>query len=168
VRRYVAKYTINPCIAHGMANEIGSIEVGKLADLVLWKPAFFGTKPEMVLKGGYIAWAQMGDANASIPTPEPVIMRRMFGGIGSAASSSSILFVSQKSIESHSIDNYNLQKQIRPVVGTRTVGKKDMILNDSLPSITVDSETYRVEADGQHLTCSPLGILPLAQRYFLF
>lgn len=168
VKRYIAKYTINPCIAHGMSDHIGSIEVGKLADLVLWKPAYFGAKPEMIIKGGYIAYSQMGDANASIPTPQPVIMRPMFGALGVVASKSSIAFVSKRCVDLHIVDDYKLQKQVFPVINTRLIGKKDMKLNDSTPVITVDPETYRVTADGVHLTCAPVSSVPLSQRYFLF
>lgn len=168
VKRYIAKYTINPCIAHGMSKHIGSVEVGKLADLVLWKPAFFGAKAEMIIKGGYIAYSQMGDANASIPTPEPVIMRPMFAALGSVASTSSIAFVSKRSVEKNVIDDYKLHKQVIPVENTRSIGKKDMKLNDSMPAISVDPETYLVTADGVHLTCEPVNSVPLSQRYFIF
>ena len=168
IKRYVAKYTINPAIAHGMSNLIGSVEVGKVADLVLWKPAFFGAKPEMVIKGGIIAWSQMGDPNASIPTPQPVFMRPMFGGMGKASSPISIAFVSNASVENGTTHNYGLKKRIEPVTGCRGTGKKDMKLNDALPDIQVDAETYEVTADGQTLTCDPAESLPLAQRYFLF
>jgi urease alpha subunit len=170
VRRYVAKYTINPCIAHGMAHEIGSVETGKLADLVLWKPAFFGVKPEIVLKGGYIAWAQMGDPNASIPTPQPVYMRPMFASRGLAASKCSIAFVSARCLANDTGASYaaTLKKPQRAVRGTRRIGKKDMILNDAMPAIAVDPETYLVTADGVALTCEPADTLPMGQRYFLF
>lgn len=168
VRRYIAKYTINPCIAHGMSDIIGSIETGKLADLVLWSPAFFGAKPEMIIKGGNIAWSQMGDANASIPTPQPVIMRPMFGGMGLAAAASSVLFISRRSEVEGTVASYGLQKNLVSIKNTRTVGKKDMKLNDATPVITVDPETYHVTADGERLTCTPATVLPLAQRYFLF
>jgi len=168
IKRYVAKYTINPAIAHGMSNLIGSVEVGKVADLVLWKPAFFGAKPEMVIKGGIIAWSQMGDPNASIPTPQPVFMRPMFGAMGKASSPISIAFVSNASVENGTTHNYGLKKRIEPVTGCRSTGKKDMKLNDALPDIQVDAETYEVTADGQTLTCDPAESLPLAQRYFLF
>ena len=151
-----------------MAQIIGSIEVGKLADLVLWKPAFFGAKPEMVLKGGVIAWAQMGDPNASIPTPQPVLMRPMFGSFGRATSRSCIAFVSQASIAHHVIDRYALTKRVVPVSGVRKLTKKDMRFNDATPVITVDPETYRVTADGEHLTCAPAQTLPLTRAYHLF
>ena len=168
IKRYVAKYTINPALAHGMSHLIGSVEVGKLADLVLWKPAFFGSKPEMVIKGGVIAWSQMGDPNASIPTPQPILMRPMFGAYGRAASPVSVAFVSQLSISDGITTNYGLNKRVESVRGCRTVGKRDMVHNDANPEIKVDPETYEVWADGQHLTCEPAQQLPLAQRYFLF
>lgn len=168
VRRYVAKYTINPCIAHGMSHLIGSVEVGKLADLVLWNPAYFGVKPEMIIKGGNIAWAQMGDPNASIPTPEPIYMRPMFGAYGRAASISSIAFLSQKCINSGKGASYGLLKRLEAVKNTRAVGKKDMRLNSSMPSITVDPETYKVTVDGKHATCEPAASIPMSQRYFLY
>lgn len=168
IKRYVAKYTINPAIAHGMSDHIGSVSVGKLADLTLWNPAFFGVKPELVIKGGVIAWAQMGDPNASIPTPQPIFMRPMFGGYGRAASPISIAFVSQACHEQQGTADYGLNKRVEPVIGCRSVGKSDMKLNDATPEITVDPETFRVTADGEHLTCEPAEKLPLAQRYFLF
>ena len=166
VRRYVAKYTINPAIAHGIAREIGSIEVGKLADLVLWKPAFFGVKPELVIKGGLIAGAMMGDGNASIPTPQPVIARPMFGAFGGARHACSVHFVSQAGIQSGALAG--LRRRLVAVGGCRTIGKRDLVLNDALPAITVNPETYEVRADGQLLTSEPATVLPLAQRYFLF
>ncbi len=168
IKRYISKYTINPAIAHGMGHCIGSVEVGKLADLVLWKPAFFGVKPEMVVKGGLIAWSQMGDPNASIPTPQPVIMRPMFGAFGIAAGRSSIAFVSKLCAEKGVAGGYGLQKRIEAVRNCRKLGKKDMKWNDAIPRITVDPETYEVTADGQPLVCEPARILPLAQRYSLF
>jgi urease subunit alpha len=168
IRRYIAKYTINPAITHGISHEVGSVEVGKLADLVLWKPAFFGAKPELVLKGGFIAWAQMGDANASIPTPQPLTMRPMFGAHGRATATTSLAFVSQTSLDTGSVHRYGLTKSLVPVRGCRTVSKRDMKLNDALPAITVDPETYLVTADGQPLRSQPATVLPLAQRYFLF
>jgi urease subunit alpha len=168
IRRYIAKYTINPAIAHGIAHEVGSVEVGKLADLVLWKPAFFGVKPELVLKGGFIAWAQMGDANASIPTPQPLTMRPMFGAFGRATGSISIAFVSQAALAGNTPQRYGLSKRLVAVRNCRTLGKRDMKLNDALPRITVDAETYRVTADGEELRSAPASVLPLAQRYFLF
>jgi len=151
-----------------MAHVIGSVEVGKLADLVLWRPAFFGAKPEIVIKGGFIAWAQMGDANASIPTPQPVRMRPMFGAMGRAVGGTSIAFVSARCASEGVAAGYGLNKRIEPVRRCRGLGKKDMKLNDATPVITVDPETYRVTADGEHLTCAPAETLPLAQRYFLF
>jgi len=168
IKRYVAKYTINPSIAHGMSHVIGSVEVGKLADLTLWNPAFFGVKPEMVIKGGIIAWSQMGDPNASIPTPQPVFMRPMFGGYGRAASPISFAFVSEAAVAEGTVAGYGLSKMIEPVQNCRNIGKKDMKRNDATPEIEVDPETYEVTADGQHLTCEPAEKLPLAQRYSLF
>jgi urease subunit alpha len=168
IRRYIAKYTINPAITHGISHETGSVEIGKIADLVLWKPAFFGAKPELVLKGGFIAWAQMGDANASIPTPQPLTMRPMFGACGRATATTSLAFVSQASLDSGSVQRYGLNKSLVAVRGCRTVSKRDMKLNDALPAITVDPETYLVTADGQPLRSQPATVLPLAQRYFLF
>jgi urease subunit alpha len=168
VRRYVAKYTINPAIAQGIAAEIGSVEVGKLADLVLWSPAFFGAKPDLVIKGGMIVSAMMGDANASIPTPQPVHSRPMFGSYGKAMAASCISFVSQAAAERGIADRLGLSRRVMPVVGTRGIGKGQMKLNDALPEIAVDPETYEVRADGELLTCEPAAELPLAQRYFLF
>ena len=168
IKRYVAKYTINPAIAHGMSHLIGSVEVGKLADLVLWKPSFFGAKPELVIKGGIIAWSQMGDPNASIPTPQPSFMRPMFGGYGKAVGPISIAFVSQLCEQENVASSYGLGKQLEAVKNCRQISKKDMKLNDATPEITVDPETYHVTADGEHLTCEPAESLPLAQRYFLF
>ncbi|MBO2011497.1 urease subunit alpha [Hymenobacter negativus] len=167
VRRYVAKYTINPARAHGISHEVGSIEIGKLADLVLWKPAFFGSRPEMILKGGIIAQSQMGDANASIPTPQPSFSRPMFGALGGAIGRSSMVFVSGASVEKVRAE-YGLTKQVVAVKNCRNIGKKDMALNDYLPNISVDPETYRVVVDGVHLTCEPAETLPLAQLYNLF
>ncbi|HAB19654.1 MAG TPA: urease subunit alpha [Verrucomicrobiota bacterium] len=168
IKRYLAKYTINPALAHGMGHLIGSVEVGKLADLVLWKPAFFGAKPEMVIKGGLIAWAQMGDPNASIPTPQPVLMRPMFGSYGRATGSSSVAFVSRLSLEAGVVQKYGLNKRLEAVRGCRSVSKKDLRWNDATPVIKVDPETYEVRADGELLRCEPASSLPLAQRYFLF
>jgi urease subunit alpha len=168
IRRYIAKYTINPAIAHGFGHIVGSIEVGKLADLVLWKPAFFGSKPEMVIKGGVIAWSQMGDPNASIPTPQPVYMRPMFASMGRARGSACLAFVSALSQTEGAVANYGLTKRLEPVRNCRKLGKRDMKLNDATPVITVDPETYRVTADGQSLECEPVQILSLAQRYSLF
>jgi len=168
IKRYLSKYTINPALAHGMAHVIGSIEVGKLADLVLWKPSMFGAKPEMVIKGGFIAWAQMGDPNASIPTPQPVYMRPMFGAFGRATGATSIAFVSQLAKKANVGKTYGLTKQVVAVKGCRKVGKKDLKWNNAMPKITVDPETYEVRADGELLTCEPTKVLPLAQRYNLF
>ena len=166
VKRYIAKYTINPAIAHGLSDHIGSVEAGKLADLVLWKPAFFGAKPEMVIKGGIIAHAQMGDPNASIPTPQPVYPRPMFGAQGHAVGPTSLAFVSKASLET--VASYDLSKRAVAVSNCRTIGKKDMILNDLTPDIHIDPETYRVTVDGETLTCEPAAKLPLAQLYHLF
>jgi urease alpha subunit len=166
VRRYVAKYTINPALAHGIAREVGSIAVGKLADLVLWKPAFFGVKPELVIKGGLVAGAMMGDGNASIPTPQPVIARPMFGAFGTVPQVCSVHFVSQAGIQSGALAG--LARPLVPVRGCRAVGKRDLVLNDALPRIDVNPETYEVRADGQLLTSGPVDVLPLALRYFLF
>jgi urease subunit alpha len=168
IKRYISKYTINPAIAHGMSRWVGSVEVGKLADLVLWKPGFFGAKPEMVIKGGFIAWSQMGDPNASIPTPQPVFMRPMFGGFGLAPGATSISFVSQACKQTGSLTSCGLTKRLEAVVGCRNLGKKDMKWNNATPKITVDPETYQVKADGELLTCEPAKILTLAQRYSLF
>ncbi|QIZ71296.1 urease subunit alpha [Oxynema aestuarii] len=167
-RRYVAKYTINPAITHGISHIVGSIEVGKLADLCLWDPAFFGVKPELVLKSGAIAYAQMGDANASIPTPQPIHMQPMFANFGASRTATSVTFMSQAAIDNEIPAQLGLQKQAIAVRETRNIGKKDMKLNDALPAIEVDPETYEVRADGELLTCEPAEVLPLAQRYFLF
>jgi len=167
-KRYVAKYTINPAITHGVASEIGSIEPGKLADLVLWKPAFFGAKPEMVVKGGFIAWSAMGDPNASIPTPQPVLYRPMFGSFCAATSATAITFVSQAAVTAGLPAKLGLKKMVRPVSKCRRIGKKDMVHNSSTPNIEVDPETYEVRVDGKTITCEPASALPLAQRYFLF
>ncbi|WP_392531243.1 urease subunit alpha [Nostoc sp. C117] len=167
-KRYVAKYTINPAIAHGIAQYVGSVEEGKLADLCLWRPAFFGVKPEIVIKGGMIAWAQMGDANASIPTPQPVHMRSMFGSFAGARHATSLTFVSQAALEKEIPSQLGLQKSAVAVSGTRQLSKRDMKLNDALPHIEVDPETYEVRADGELLICEPATVLPMAQRYFLF
>lgn len=167
-KRYIAKYTINPAITHGIADYVGSVEVGKLADLCLWRPALFGVKPEMVIKGGMIAWSQMGDANASIPTPQPVHMRPMFASFGGAIAATSLTFVSQAALKRGHLDRLNLQKQTVPVSGIRTLTKRDMKLNDALPQMEVDPETYEVRANGELLTCEPATVLPMAQRYFLF
>ncbi|AFY71219.1 urease [Thalassoporum mexicanum PCC 7367] len=167
-KRYIAKYTINPAIAHGIANHVGSIEVGKLADLCLWHPAFFGIKPDLVLKGGMIAWAQMGDANASIPTPQPVHMQPMFASFGGAIAATSLTFVSQAALEKDIPNQIKLNKTAVAVANNRQIGKQDMKLNDALPKIEVDPETYEVRADGELLICEPATLLPMAQRYFLF
>ena len=167
VKRYIAKYTINPAITHGIAHVVGSIEVGKLADLVLWKPAFFGVKPSLILKGGMIAAAAMGDPNASIPTPQPVHYRPMFGAYGKALKTS-LTFVSQAALENPAVHALGLSKPLEAVRNTRRVSKRDMLHNDALPHIEVDAETYAVRADGQLLVCEPASVLPLAQRYFLF
>ncbi|MBD2159841.1 urease subunit alpha [Limnothrix sp. FACHB-1083] len=167
-KRYIAKYTINPAIAHGIANHVGSIEPGKLADLCLWKPAFFGVKPELVIKGGAIAWAQMGDANASIPTPQPVHGRPMFASFGKAIQSTSLTFVSKAAFKAGVPEKLGLRRQVVAVSGIRSIRKSDMKLNDAQPAIEVDPQTYEVFADGQLLTCEPAAVLPMAQRYFLF
>ena len=168
VRRYIAKYTINPAIAHGMAAEIGSIAEGKRADLVLWNPAFFGVKPEMVLLGGSIVMAQMGDPNASIPTPQPVYSRPMFGAFGRSVENSAVVFVSEAAQADGIGKTLGLAKQTIAVQGTRNIGKKDLLLNDATPQIEVNPETYEVRADGELITCEPAEVLPMAQRYFLF
>jgi urease subunit alpha len=168
VKRYIAKYTINPAIAHGISSEVGSIEVGKLADIVLWKPAFFGTKPSMLIKGGMIVAAPMGDPNASIPTPQPVHYRPMFGAFGGSLFDSSLTFVSRIAHENDIRSRFGLSKRTFPVTGTRKISKRDMVHNAYLPEITVDSQTYEVRADGVWLTCQAAESLPLAQRYFLF
>ena len=167
-RRYVAKYTINPAITHGISHEVGSIEDGKLADLVLWDPAFFGAKPALIIKGGFIAAAPMGDPNASIPTPQPVHYRYMFGAFGKAVEQTSLTFVSQSAMHAEIGKALGLHKTLSAVKDTRTIRKKDMILNDWQPEIEVDSQTYEVRANGELLTCEPATVLPLAQRYFLF
>jgi urease subunit alpha len=167
-KRYIAKYTINPAIAHGIANHVGSVEEGKLADLCLWKPAFFGVKPELVIKGGMIVWAQMGDPNASISTPEPVHMRPMFGAFGGAIGATSITFVSQEALNRGVPEQLGLTSQIKAVSNTRNIRKQDLKHNDATPEIEVDPETYEVRADGELLTCEPASSLPMAQRYFLF
>ncbi|HJO35400.1 MAG TPA: urease subunit alpha, partial [Gammaproteobacteria bacterium] len=167
-RRYIAKYTINPAITHGIAHEVGSLEVGKLADIVLWKPAFFGAKPALILKGGMIVAAPMGDANASIPTPQPVHYRPMFGAFGGAQAATSLTFVSAAAAATDLATRLGLHKRLAAVQGTRSVRKADMLLNDYQPHMEVDPQTYEVRADGQLLTCEPAEVLPLAQRYFLF
>ncbi|XP_070047925.1 urease isoform X2 [Nicotiana tomentosiformis] len=168
IKRYVAKYTINPAIANGISQYVGSVEVGKLADLVVWKPSFFGAKPEMVIKGGVIAWSNMGDPNASIPTPEPVLMRPMFGAFSKAASTNSIAFVSKASLDAGIKHSYGLNKKVEAVSNVRNISKLDMKLNDALPDIKVDPETYTVTADGTVLTCTPAITVPLSRNYFLF
>ncbi len=168
VKRYIAKYTINPAIANGIAHEVGSVEVGKWADLVLWKPAFFGVKPSLILKGGFIAAAAMGDPNASIPTPQPVHYRPMFGAFGGAVGRTSISFVSQAALQLGIAEAYGLHKRIAAVKGCRTVKKAQMIHNGATPKMEIDPQTYSVRADGQLLTCEPATVLPMAQRYFLF
>ena len=167
-RRYVAKYTINPAIAHGISHEVGSIEIGKRADLVLWSPAFFGVKPDMVIMGGSIACAQMGDPNASIPTPQPVYSREMFGAFGRSVEQSTVSFISQAAQTEGIQQKYGLSKQTLPVQNTREIGKSDLKLNTATPAIEVNPETYEVRADGELLTCQPADIVPMAQRYFLF
>ncbi|GMG84145.1 urease subunit alpha [Paralimibaculum aggregatum] len=168
VRRYIAKYTINPAIAHGMAGEIGSVEIGKRADLAIWSPAFFGVKPEMVLLGGSIVMAQMGDPNASIPTPQPVWSRKMFAGFGRSVAASSVSFVSAAAQAAGIGEALGLEKATVAVAGTRAISKADMLLNAALPEIEVHPETYEVRADGELLTCAPLEVLPMAQRYFMY
>jgi len=168
VKRYIAKYTINPAITHGIDKEVGSIEPGKLADIVLWKPAFFGVKPEMVVKGGFIAWSVMGDANASIPTPQPVLYRPMFGSFGSTAATTSAVFMAQASLDAGIPQQLGLGKRAVAVRNCRSIGKAQMIHNNAMPVLEVDPETYEVRADGELLTCEPALSLPLAQRYFLF
>ena len=168
VKRYVAKYTINPAVANGVSHEVGSLEEGKWADIVIWRPAFFGVKPSLILKGGQIAWALMGDANASIPTPQPVHGRPMFGAFGGALKSSSITFVSNAAFKLGVAKKYGLQKIVAPVKGIRKVRKQNMVLNGYMPHMEIDAETYEVRADGQLLICPPAKVLPMAQRYFLF
>jgi urease subunit alpha len=168
VRRYISKYTINPAIAHGISHEVGSVEVGKLADLVLWKPAFFGTKPALIIKGGMIIAAPMGDPNASIPTPQPVHYRHMFGALGKARGKTTMTFLSEAAIQGGVHQQLNLQSLIGHVKGCRNISKSSMIHNDYMPEITVDSQTYQVHADGELLICEPASELPMAQKYFLF
>jgi urease subunit alpha len=166
--RYIAKYTINPAITHGIAHEVGSVEVGKLADLVLWRPAFFGTKPSLIIKGGMIAAAPMGDPNASIPTPQPVHYRPMFGALGGARTATRITFLSQAAHDAGVHQQLALRSRIGVVRNCRSITKADMVFNDSLPRIEVDAQTYEVCADGELLSCEPAEVLPMAQRYFLF
>ena len=168
VKRYISKYTINPAISHGISQYVGSIKTNKLADIVLWKPALFGAKPEMMIKGGMIIAAKMGDPNASIPTPQPVMYRHMFGAAGKALFGTCATFVSQISLQKNIVQQYGLQKMILPVKNCRTIGKKDLIHNDATPVIDVNPENYEVKVDGVHITCEPLSELPLTQRYFLF
>jgi urease subunit alpha len=167
-KRYIAKYTINPAIAHGVSKHIGSVEKGKLADLVLWSPAFFGVKPDMIIKGGSIVAALMGDPNASIPTPQPVHYRPMFGAFGRARTASSVVFASKAAVKAGLGRKLGIQKELVAVANTRKISKKSMIHNDATPTIEVDAETYEVRADGELLTCAPAEVLPMAQRYFLF
>jgi urease subunit alpha len=169
VRRYISKYTINPAIAHGVSRHIGSVEVGKLADLVIWSPAFFGVKPDLVIKGGAIAAAPMGDPNASIPTPQPVHYRPMFGAFGKAVTATSLIFGSQAAVAKGVAQRLGLSKQMIAVENVRGgISKKSMVLNDATPDIRIDPETYEVRADGELLVCEPAKVLPMAQRYFLF
>ena len=168
IKRYVTKYTINPAITHGIAHEVGSLEVGKLADIVLWKPAFFGAKPSMIIKGGMIAAAPMGDPNASIPTPQPVHYRPMFAAYGPAIQETSVSFVSQAALERDIGQQLKLNKRLVAVSNCRSVRKENMIHNTYQPNVEVDPETYEVKADGQALTCDPAQEVPLGQRYFLF
>jgi len=168
-KRYIAKYTINPAIAHGVSKIIGSVEKGKLADLVLWSPAFFGVKPDCIIKGGSIVAAPMGDPNASIPTPQPIHYRPMFGAFGRARTASSVVFASKAAVKAGLCRKLGIQKELIPVQNTRgKISKKSMIHNDATPDIEVDPETYEVRADGELLTCAPAEMLPMAQRYFLF
>jgi urease subunit alpha len=168
VKRYISKYTINPAITHGISTYVGSLEPGKLADLVLWKPALFGAKPEMIIKGGMIIASRMGDPNASIPTPQPVIYRHMFGAYGKALTTTCATFVSKLSLVKGIVQQYGLKKMILPVMNCRNIGKKDMVHNNATPVIEVNSENYEVTVDGQPVTCEPIAVAPLAQRYFLF
>jgi urease subunit alpha len=168
-KRYIAKYTINPAIAHGVSKHIGSVEKGKLADLVLWSPAFFGVKPDCIVKGGTIVAAPMGDPNASIPTPQPVHYRPMFGAFGKAVTASSLVFVSKAAVNGKLADKLGIEKKLVAVENVRgKISKKSMIHNDVTPDIEIDPETYEVRADGELLTCAPADVLPMAQRYFLF
>jgi urease subunit alpha len=168
VKRYLAKLAINPALAQGIAHEVGSVEPGKWADIVFWRPAFFGVKPSLVMKGGFIAAAAMGDANASIPTPQPVHYRPMFGAFGGALARTSITFVSQASLANGAAESHGLHKHLSAVKGCRTVKKQHMLHNAYTPLMQIDAQTYEVRADGQLLTCEPATVLPMAQRYFLF
>jgi urease subunit alpha len=167
-KRYVAKYTINPALTHGLAEHIGSVEVWKLADLVIWSPAFFGVKPDVVLRGGMIVAALMGDPNASIPTPQPVHYRPMYGAYGKALTATAVTFLPTVAIEKGLPQALGLARQVLPARGIRKIGKAQMVHNNATPTVTVDPETYEVRADGVHLTCEPASVLPLAQRYFLY
>jgi len=168
IKRYVSKYTINPAVAHGISSYVGSIEKGKMADIVLWKPSMFGAKPEMIIKGGMIIASKMGDPNASIPTPQPVMYRHMFGAAGKALFGTCATFVSKISLDKKIVQEYGLQKMVLPVKNCRNIGKKDMVNNTATPHIEVNPENYEVKVDGEHITCEPMKVLPLAQRYFLF
>jgi len=168
VKRYIAKYTINPALTHGLAEHIGSVEIGKLADLCLWSPTFFGVKPDLVLKAGTITAALMGDPNASIPTPQPVHYRPMFGAFGRALSASAVTFLPSVAIARKVYEQLGLQRVVLPARGIRSINKKRMVHNAATPQIEVDPETYEVRADGVHLTCEPATVLPMAQRYFLY
>jgi len=167
-RRYVAKYTICPAVTHGLQHEVGSVEVGKLADVVLWEPAFFGVRPHVVVKGGMIAWATMGDANASIPTPQPELPRPMFGAAPGSAPGRSIAWVSQAALDDGLPDRLNVRRQLVPVSNTRSTGKADMTLNDATPDIDIDADSFAVRIDGELISEQPAAELPMAQRYFLF
>jgi urease subunit alpha len=167
-KRYVAKYTICPAVAHGIEGEVGSVEPGKLADLVLWDPAFFGVRPHLVVKGGLIAWAQMGDANASIPTPQPVLPRPMFGAYGAAPAATSVAFVAPAAVEDGLADRLAVARRLVPVASVRSRGKADMPLNDAMPRIEVEPDTFTVRVDGEVIEPKPVTELPMAQRYFLF
>ena len=168
IKRYIAKYTINPAIAHGISEHVGSLEVGKIADIVLWKPMFFGVKPEFVMKKGFISYAKMGDPNASIPTPQPVFYRPMFGAHAKANSESAVFFVSQAGVEANIKETFGIEKETIAVQGCRNIGKKDLVHNNATPEITVDPERYEVRVDGELITCEPAKKVPLAQRYFMF
>ncbi|MFD1615303.1 urease subunit alpha [Gelatiniphilus marinus] len=168
IKRYVAKYTINPAISHGISHVVGSIEVGKMADIVMWRPDMFGAKPELIIKGGMVLGSKMGDANASIPTPQPVTYQPMFGYFGKAMKETSALFVSQVSIDKGIVQGYGLEKHVMPVINCRDVSKADMVLNDATPNIEVNPQTYDVKVDGKSITCEPIDVVPMAQRYFMF
>jgi urease subunit alpha len=168
LKRYIAKLSINPALAHGVSHEVGSVEIGKWADLVFWKPAFFGVKPSLVMKGGFIAMAAMGDPSASIPTPQPVHYRPQFGAFGGALARGSLTFVSQAALGNGAAESYGLHKRLAAVKGCRSVKKADMVHNHYAPTMEIDAQTYSVRADGQLLTCEPATELPMAQRYFLF